>query len=567
MGEALDGDYQKYVVEPGSHTRQHFFGTRPELLELVAHLTDDQIRKLGRGGHDSQKIYAAYKAAVEHRGSPTVILAKTIKGYGLGEAGEGRNITHQQKKLNEEELKQFRDRFNIPISDRHLKDAPFYRPPEGSEEIQYLLERRRALGGFLPRRRTKKAPLATFELSEFKEFLEGTTADRQVSTTMAFVSLLSKLLRHPRLGKLIVPIIPDEARTFGMDPLFRQVGIYSPVGQLYEPVDSKMILYYREAKDGQLIEEGITEAGALASFTAAGTSEATHGVPLIPFYIFYSMFGFQRVGDLIWSLQDQRGRGFLVGATAGRTTLSGEGLQHQDGHSHLIASAFPRIRAYEPAFAYEILTIIRDGIRRMFEEGEEIVYYLTLQNENCRMHPMPPNVEEGIVRGIYLFSPSDPSLGETQVQLLGSGSILMEVLRARSLLQEKYRIPANVWNATSFSELRREALEVERWNMLHPNEEPKIPWVSKMLDSHKPPVIAATDWVKAVPDQIARWVPGLFSLGTDGLGRSDSRKNLRRFFEVDAESVVVAALSQLMHRGLVPKETVDAALKEFGFTS
>jgi pyruvate dehydrogenase E1 component len=565
MGEALDGDYQKYVVEPGSYTRKHFFGTSPELLELVSHLTDDQIRKLGRGGHDSQKIYAAYKKAVEHRGTPTAILAKTVKGYGLGEAGEGRNITHQQKKLNEQELKQFRDRFNIPIPDKDLKEAPFYRPPEKSEEIRYLLERRQMLSGFIPRRRTQKTRIAPFEILEFKEFLEGTSEERPVSTTMAFVSLLSKLLRHPRLGKMIVPIIPDEARTFGMDPLFRQVGIYSHVGQLYEPVDSKMILYYREAKDGQLIEEGITEAGSLASFTAAGTSEATHSVPLIPFYIFYSMFGFQRVGDLVWSLQDQRARGFLIGATAGRTTLAGEGLQHQDGHSHLIASAFPRIHAYEPAFAYEILVLIREGIRRMFEEGEEVVYYLTLQNENYRMHPMPQGAEEGIVRGMYLFSPSDSSLGETKVQLLGSGSILMEALRAQSILKEKYRIAANVWSVTSYSELRREALEVERWNMFHPNEEPKTPWVSKVLDSHKPPVIAATDWVKAVPDQVARWVPGLFSLGTDGLGRSDSRKNLRRFFEVDAESIVIAALTRLVQCGQVPKETVSRAIKEFGF--
>lgn len=543
MMEAVDGDYQKYVVEPGAYTRQHFFGKSPELLKIVEHLTDDQIRKLGRGGHDSQKIYAAFKSAVEHRGSPTVILAKTIKGYGLGEAGEGRNITHQQKKLNEQELKNFRDRFDIPISDKNLKTAPFYRPPSNSEEIQYLLEKRKNLGGFVPKRKTEKKSFSTFESRDFQEFLEGTPEGREVSTTMAFVSLLSKLLRHPQLGKTIVPILPDEARTFGMDPLFRQIGIYSSVGQLYEPVDSKMVLFYKESRDGQLIEEGITEAGAVSSFIAAGTAEASHGVPMIPFYIFYSMFGFQRIGDLLWSLQDSRCRGFLLGGTAGRTTLSGEGLQHQDGHSHLFASAYPRIKSYEPAFAYEILVLIQEGIREMYERGEEIVYYLTLQNENYRMLPAPQDFEkvrEGILRGAYPLT----DVGKSRIHLLGSGSILMEILKAQKILEEEHKVSATVWSVTSFCELRREALEIEKWNRNHPEETQKTPWV-KTLFGEKDIVIAATDNVTLIPDQIARWIPNFYSLGTDGLGRSESRKDLRRFFEVDAEAIVKATLFKI----------------------
>ncbi|MBI4373939.1 MAG: pyruvate dehydrogenase (acetyl-transferring), homodimeric type, partial [Deltaproteobacteria bacterium] len=569
MGEAVDGDYQKYVVEPGSYTRQHFFGTRPELSKIVGSLTDDQIRKLGRGGHDSQKIYAAYEAAAEHKGSPTIILAKTIKGYGLGEGGEGRNITHQQKKLNEQELQQFRDRFHIPISDKVFKSAPFYKPPRESEEIQYLLERRRQMGGFLPERRTSKTKVTPFALPEFGEFLEGTGEGREVSTTMAFVSLLSKLLRHPRLGKFIVPILPDEARTFGMEPLFRQVGIYSAIGQLYEPVDAKMILYYREAKDGQLIEEGLTEAGAISSFAAAGSSEATHGVATIPFYIYYSMFGFQRVGDLIWALQDQRCRGFLLGATAGRTTLSGEGLQHEDGHSQLFSSVYPRVKSYEPAFAYEILILIREGIREMYERGEELMYYLTLQNENYPMPRMPEGAEEGILKGIYCFAKGEGGKGGLRVTLLGSGSIFQEVLKAQKILKEKFRVVADVWNVTSYSELRREALEVERWNLWHPAEKAQTPWIQKVLGVPKGTgylvVVAASDWVRSVPDQIARWVPGMTTLGTDGFGRSESRRELRRFFEVDAESFVVASLSQLMLKGEVKAAVVQQAIQEFGF--
>ncbi len=532
MGEALDGDYQKYVVEPGSYTRQHFFN-HPPLSKLVTHLTDDQIRKLGRGGHDSQKIYAAYKAAVEHAGQPTVVLAKTIKGYGLGEAGEGRNITHQQKKLNEQELKKFRDRFDIPISDKNLKEAPFYRPEETSDEIQYLLERRRVLGGFVPRRKSPQDRLKIFPLNEFQEFLKGPGPGREVSTTMVFVSFLSKLLRHSTLGKKIVPIIPDEARTFGMDPLFRQVGIYSSVGQLYEPVDSKMVLYYREAQDGQLLEEGITEAGAMASFVAAGTAGATQGLSLIPFFIFYSMFGFQRVGDLIWAAQDARARGFLLGATAGRTTLMGEGLQHQDGHSLLFASAYPNIRAYEPAFSCDVVVLIREGLRRMVEEGEEVMYYLTLQNEAYSMPAMPEGVEEGIVKGMYLVSPAKTS--KQKISLLGSGAILREVLKAQQILREQHQIESDVWNVTSYSELRREAMGAKN----------KIPWVQQCLGKNNPLVVAASDWVSLVPDQIGRWVPNLVSLGTDGFGRSETREALRRYFGVDAESIVQEVRSQL----------------------
>ena len=543
MNEAVDGDYQKYVVAPGSYTRQHFFGKTPELSKMVEHLSDEQIRRLGRGGHDAQKVNAAYKAAIEHRDRPTVVLCKTIKGYGLGEAGEGRNITHQQKKMNEAELRFFRDRFDIPISDKDLKTTPFYRPSEDSEEVQYLVERRRALGGFVPQLRNKKKSLAT----------------------MAFTSMLSKLLRHERLGKFIVPIIPDEARTFGMDPLFRQVGIYSGVGQLYEPVDSDMLLYYREAKDGQLIEEGISEAGAGATFAAAGTCDAAHGVPMIPFYTFYSMFGFQRIGDLIWAMQDMPCRGFLLGATSGRTTLNGEGLQHQDGHTPLFASAYPRVRTYEPAFAADLLVMLQQGIYEMYERGEDVIYYLTLQNENYEMPPLPEGVEDGIIRGIYLFQKAAAEKGWHRVQLLGSGSILMQVLRAQKILAERYQIAADVWNVTSYSELRREALEIERWNMMHPQEKPYEPYIVTTLKNAEGPIIAASDWMRVVPDQLLRWVPKLFSLGTDGLGRSDSRAALRRFFEVDAESIVIATLTQLKNEGKIKPDIIVQAMNDFGF--
>jgi pyruvate dehydrogenase E1 component len=563
MTEAVDGDYQKYTVESGDYIRQHFFGTHPKLLEMVAGMTDAKLRKMRRGGHDPEKVYAAYRAAVEHRGGPTVVLAKTVKGWGLGEVGEGRNVTHQQKKLSEKELRSFRDRFGIPIGDRELLETPFYRPPEDSEEIQYLLERRRALGGFVPRRVARAAPIDPVPESLFAEFLQE-SGNRAVATTMVFVRLLRHLMNDPKIGRAIVPIVPDEARTFGMDALFRRHGIYSSVGQRYEPADSDIVAYYREATDGQLLEEGITEAGAMASFTAAGTAYATHGVATIPFFLFYSMFGFQRIGDLIWQNADARGRGFLIGATAGRTTLSGEGLQHQDGHSHVLSSVVPTVKAYDPAYAYEIATIVREGIRRMWVEQEDVVYYLTVQNETYPMPAMPAGAEEGILRGLYRLATADGPAGWPRVHLFGSGAILREALRARALLAER-QVAAAVWSVTSYSELRRDALEVERWNRLHPEAEPRLAYVSRVLADEPWPILAASDYMKIVPDQIARFVPStLHALGTDGFGRSDDRAPLRRFFEVDAESITIAALSELARAGRVEASRAASAVREFG---
>jgi pyruvate dehydrogenase E1 component len=564
MEEAVDGDYQNYAVRSGDYTRSHFFGKYPQLLRMVEHFTDDQIKKLRRGGHDPEKVYAAYREAVEHTGSPTVILAKTIKGYGLGEAGEGRNITHQQKKLNEEELKLFRNRFDIPIPEEQIDETPFYRPPEGSEEAQYLLRRRQALGGFLPQRIVRARPLAAPDPDFFAEFSEG-SGNREVSTTMAFVRLLAILLKHPEVGKLVVPIIPDEARTFGMESLFRQVGIYASQGQLYEPVDSDVFLYYREAKNGQILEEGITEAGSISSFIAAGTAYATHGVNTIPFFCFYSMFGFQRIGDLIWSCADARGKGFLMGGTAGRTTLHGEGLQHQDGHSHVLASTVPSVLSYDPAFAYETAVIIQDGIRRMYQEQEDCFYYITMYNENYVMPPMPEGVQEGILKGLYRFRRAESVAERPTVQLLSSGPILREALRAQQILAERFQVAADVWSATSFNLLRREALEADRWNRLHPQEPPRRPHLNTLLDAAPGPIIAATDYLKIVPDQIAPWLAGrLHSLGTDGFGRSDTRTYLRRFFEVDAESIALAALYQLSLSGEIPKAVVSKAVSALG---
>ncbi len=562
MEEAVDGEYQKYSVEPGSYTRQHFFGKYPQLMKLVQNLSDEKIHKLNRGGHDPDKVYAAYKAAVENKGSPTVILAKTVKGYGLGEAGEGRNVTHQQKKLNEDELREFRTRFGIPISDQKVADAPFYRPPDDSKEIQYLLERRKSLGGFLPQRRQRKPQIVAPKLVEFADMLEGSD-QREVATTMAFVRLLGRLMKHPQLGKLIVPIIPDEARTFGMESLFRAHGIYSHVGQRYEPVDSDTFLYYREATDGQILEEGITEAGSLASFIAAGTAYATHGVDTIPFFIFYSMFGFQRIGDLIWAAADMRCKGFLLGGTSGRTTLAGEGLQHQDGHSHLLASSVPNLVAYDPAFEYEIAVIMLDGIRRMYENGEDIFYYVTVENEKFPMPKMPKGVEEGILNGIYLFESAEDKKKSPRAQLLGSGAIMREVLRARQILRDRYGVEASAWSVTSYKELRREALDIERWNRHHPAEPQKKPYVTSALENQRGPVIAASDYMKLVPEMIARWIPGgLVALGTDGFGRSESRKDLRRFFEVDAESIALTTLHELAKRGEIPMKTVEQAIRD-----
>ncbi|MEK7685147.1 MAG: pyruvate dehydrogenase (acetyl-transferring), homodimeric type [Verrucomicrobiota bacterium] len=561
MEEAVDGDYQKYSVEPGSYTRKHFFGKYPELLRLVNHLTDDQLRKLARGGHDAAKVYAAYQAAVQHQGAPTVILAKTVKGYGLGEAGEGRNITHQQKKLNEKELREFRARFGIPLEDEEVVKAPFYRPEPDSAEMKYLLERRQKLGGFLPRRKVEAPPIKVPKLEDYGEFFKG-SGKFEVSTTMAFVRLMSNLLRHKEIGRQIVPIIPDEARTFGLDALFREIGIYSHKGQLYEPVDSSSLLYYHEAKDGQILEEGITEAGAISSFIAAGTAYASHGVNMIPFYIYYSMFGFQRIGDLMWLAGDIKAKGFLLGATAGRTSLNGEGLQHQDGHSHLIASAFPTLLTYDPAFAYEIAVIICDGLRRMYQEMEEVFYYLTLYNENHAMPPMPAGVEQGILKGLYRFKNGGPNK-KHKAHIFGSGPIIWEALAAQDILAQHYDVSADVWSATSYKLLRTEALQAKRWNMLHPSSPPQKSYLETVLEGERGPFVAVSDCMKMVPEQIAPWVPGgLMTLGTDGFGRSDTRENLRRFFEVDAALVVVATLYALSRSGEVDRELVDLAIKD-----
>jgi pyruvate dehydrogenase E1 component len=562
MAEIVDGELQKYVVESGAYIRQHFFGKSPELLKLVEHLTDEQIRKLGRGGHDPEKVYAAYHAAVHHKGSPTVILAMTIKGYGLGEVGEGRNATHQQKKLNEDELKEFRTRFGIPLSDDDVANVTFYKPDEKSREIQYMKQRREELGGSLPARLVRCSPIKTPPRSAFTEFYKGSGED-VLSTTGAFVLLLRQLLQDKELGKYVVPIIPDEARTFGMDSFFKPFGIYSNVGQKYEPVDAKTLKAYREAKNGQILEEGITEAGAMSSFIAAGTAYATHGIPTIPFFIFYSMFGFQRIGDLIWAAADMRARGFLLGGTAGRTTLNGEGLQHQDGHSHVHASTVPTCQAYDPAFAYELAIIIQDGIRRMFDAGEDVFYYITLGNENYRMHPMPDGVEDGVLKGLYKFREAPIRAKHVPVRLFGSGSILNEALRAQGMLAEKFGVAAEVWSVTSYVQLRRDALDVERWNLLHPDEPARQSYLERTLPAGPAVTIAASDYLKAVPEMIQRWIPGgLYALGTDGFGRSDSRSALRRFFEVDAECITLAALAQLARRGDLPAVRVRQAVRD-----
>ena len=562
MNEVVDGEYQKYIVESGSYIREHFFGDDPRLLEMVEHLSDEQLAKLRRGGHDPQKVYAAYKAAVEYKGAPTVILAKTIKGYGLGETGEGKNITHQQKKLNEEELREFRTRFGIPISDEDVAEAPFYKPADDSPEIRYLTERRRKLGGFVPARKRSAAPMQSTPDELYEEFYKG-TAGREVSTTMVFVRLLSKLLKDQKIGDFIVPIVPDEARTFGMEALFRQCGIYSHVGQLYEPVDADTLLYYKEAQDGQILEEGITEAGSMASFIAAGTAYSTYGINTIPFFIYYSMFGFQRIGDLIWAAGDMRCKGFLLGGTAGRTTLNGEGLQHQDGHSHLLAYSVPNLITYDPAFAYELAVIIQEGIRRMYENGEDIFYYLTVYNENYAMPPMPAEARSGILKGMYRFKTSDLPNAQLKAQLLGSGPIMNEVLRAQKMLEEKYRVAADVWSVTSYKELRREGLEVERWNLLHPQDAPRSTYVTQCLGGTDDIIVASSDYVKALPDSISRWIPGrLISLGTDGYGRSDSRRALRNFFEIDARYITLATLYGLASQNKIGRDVVSQAVKD-----
>ncbi len=562
MEEIVDGDSQMYSVSSGKVVREHFFGKYPELLEMVKGYSDEQVRKMRRGGHDPEKVYAAYKAAVEHKGRPTVVLAKTVKGYGLGESGEGRNITHQQKKLNEMELREFRSRFGIPISDEDVAKAPFYRPPDDSEEMKYLRERRKELGGFVPERIVNIKPVKTPTDDLFKEFYEG-TGEREVATTMAFVHMLSKLLKDKNIGKNIVPIVPDEARTFGMESLFRQVGIYSHVGQNYEPVDKESLLYYKELTDGQILEEGITEAGSMSSFIAAGTSYASHGVNMIPFFIFYSMFGFQRIGDLIWAAGDARTRGFLVGGTSGRTTLAGEGLQHQDGNSHVLALTLPNLHTYDPAFAYEIAVIVKNGIYRMFEKQEDIFYYITVMNEFYTQPPMPDDVEEGILKGMYRYRKSSKKKAAPKAHLLGSGAILNEAIKAQELLEGTYGVSADVWSVTSYKELYRDGIDTERHNLLHCDKKPGVPYVTKTLDGEKGVFVAASDYLKVLPLMIARWIPGeLIALGTDGFGRSDNRTALRNFFEVDSRHIALAALCGLAREGQIESKLVKRAMKD-----
>jgi pyruvate dehydrogenase E1 component len=562
MMECVDGEYQNFKAKGGAYTREHFFGKYPELKEMVANLSDDDIWRLNRGGHDPHKVFNAYRAAMEHKGQPTVILAKTIKGYGMGRAGEGLNITHQQKKLDDAALKEFRDRFNIPVSDADIANVPYYRPADDSEEIKYLRGRRQALGGYLPQRRTSAPPLAVPGLDAFAPLLES-SGDREISTTMALVRILGILLKDKGVGPHVVPIVPDEARTFGMEGMFRQVGIYSSMGQLYTPQDADQLLYYREDKKGQILEEGINEGGAMCSWIAAGTSYSNHGVNMVPFYVYYSMFGFQRVGDFIWAAGDMQARGFLVGGTAGRTTLAGEGLQHQDGHSQLVATTIPNCVAYDPAYAYELAVIVQDGLRRMYAEQESVFYYITCMNENYAHPAMPQGAGPGILKGMYLLRPG--GRGKVRVNLFGSGTILREVLAAADLLEKEFGVPADVFSVTSFSELRREALDAERWNMLHPDQPRRVPYVQDCLAGRAGPFIAATDYMRIVADQVREWVPGRYHvLGTDGYGRSDSRAALRDFFEVDRRWIAVAALKALADEGRLDAATVKSAMERFG---
>jgi len=564
MGEIVDGEYQKYSVSDANYVREHFFGNDEYLKELGKTVTNDQLEKMKRGGHDPEKVYNAFYRAVNHKGQPTVILAKTVKGYGLGESGEGKNITHQQKKLNEEELREFRTRFGIPIDDEDVAETPFYRPPEDGPEMQYLHERRKELGGYLPSREVKAEPLKTPAEDRFKEFYGG-TKEREVATTMVFVRILATLLRDKELGDYIVPIVPDEARTFGMEALFREVGIYAHAGQLYEPVDSDTLLYYKEAQDGQILEEGITEAGSMCSFIAAGTSYANHGINMIPFFIFYSMFGFQRIGDLIWAAGDMRAKGFLVGATAGRTTLNGEGLQHQDGHSQVLAQPLPNLLVYDPAFAYEIAVIVREGIRRMYEEQEDIFYYFTVENETYVQPPMPAgdHVKEGILKGMYKFRASDKQKKlKHRAQLFGAGPIMNHVIRAQELLED-FDVAADVWSVTSWKELRRDALDCDRENMLNPTGKMRVPFLTQCLEDEEGVYVASSDYMKLLPDSIAKWMPQrLYSLGTDGFGRSDTRETLRDFFEIDERYIALATLYALSEEGDIKASEVKAAMKK-----
>ncbi|HEY3726567.1 MAG TPA: pyruvate dehydrogenase (acetyl-transferring), homodimeric type [Solirubrobacteraceae bacterium] len=564
MEDCVDGDYQTFKSRDGAFVREHFFGRDPRLLERVSDMSDEEIWLLNRGGHDQQKVYAAYDSAIKHTGQPTVILAKTIKGYGMGVSGEGQMITHQAKKMTEDALMAFRDRFDLPLTDEQVRDAEYYKPPDDSPEMEYLRERRAALGGVMPVRRRRAEPLAVPDLELFHSQLEG-TGEREISTTMAFVRILAALLRDKSIGRHIVPIVPDESRTFGMEGLFRQFGIYSPVGQLYSPQDSEQLMFYKEDEHGQILEEGITEAGSISSFIAAGTSYSAHATQMVPFYVYYSMFGYQRVGDLIWAAGDSRTRGFMLGGTAGRTTLNGEGLQHEDGHNHVLFSVVPNCLAYDPAFGYELAVIVREGLRRMAGEQEDVFYYLTLMNENY-VHPaMPEGAQDGILRGMYLLSEAGSKRSrKPRVQLLGSGTILREVMAAAELLADDFDVLADVWSVTSFTELRRDGLEVERWNMLHPTDSARRAYVTECLDDRRGPVVASTDYIRAFPDQIRQWVPGRYRvLGTDGYGRSDSRQALRRFFEVDRHYVAVAALKELADEGAIDAKVVQEAIAKY----
>jgi len=562
MEETVDGEYQTIKSKDGAYVRQEFFGKHPDAAAMVADMSDDEIWHLNRGGHDPIKVHAAYDAAMRHTGQPTIILAKTIKGYGMGSAGEGQNTAHQQKKLDLESLKEMRDRFNIPVSDKDIDDVPYYKPAADSVELEYLMDRRRALGGSLPQRRKKAAALPVPALETFKNQLDG-TGEREASTTMAFVRILTSLLRDKQIGKNIVPIVPDEARTFGMEGLFRTVGIYAVKGQLYTPQDAGELMYYKEDKQGQILEEGINEGGAFCSWLAAGTSYSNHNEQMVPFYIYYSMFGFQRIGDFIWAGGDLQSRGFLIGGTAGRTTLAGEGLQHQDGHSLVQSSTVPNCVSYDPTYAYELAVIIQDGLRRMIGEQENVFYYITCMNENYTHPAMPAGVEEGILKGMYLLKVGGK--GKVRAQMMGSGTILREVIHAAELLEKDFNIPTDIWSVTSFNELRRDALEVERWNQLHPEEEPRKCYVEECLGDRPGPYIAATDYMKIVPDQIQRWVPGRYmSLGTDGYGRSDDRDALRQHFEVDERFIAVAALKALADDGVLDQQTVSQAIEKYG---
>ena len=563
MEECVDGEYQNFKSKGGDYVREHFFGKYPETKEMVANMSDEDIWRLNRGGHDARKVFSAYQKAVNHKERPTIILAKTVKGFGLGSVAEGQNTAHQQKKLDINALKEFRDRFNIPIADKKLKDVPYFMPKKNSQELEYLHERRKSLGGYMPRRITKAKSIKTSSNDVFKPQFDG-TGEREASTTMAFIRMLTSLTRDKQIGKHIVPIVPDEARTFGMEGMFRQIGIYSSKGQLYTPQDADQLMFYRESKEGQILEEGINEAGAYCSWLSAGSSYSNHGIQMVPFYIFYSMFGFQRIGDFLWAGGDMQARGFLIGATAGRTTLAGEGLQHQDGHSLLSATTIPNCVSYDPTYAYELAVIIKDGLKRMISDQENIFYYITCMNENYTHPPIPKNCEKGILKGMYLLKKSVKQEDGSKPQLMGSGAILREVEKAAHLLEKDFKIYCDVWSVTSFSELRRESLEIDRWNELNPEKKRKSSYLEKLLSKQEGPFIAATDYMKMVPDQIQKWVPGIYkTLGTDGYGRSDGRAALREHFEVDARFIMLSTLNALAEKGDIEKREVVQAIKKY----